>query len=64
MKLVIDLPIDVAEGLGTLAIREHRHTPQQAAYLLTRWIRKSKHQHGQQHAPIEPVGVGRREQEQ
>ena|ERR1051325_5606988 len=37
MKLTIDLPVDVFEALMTHAIREHRSTAQQAAYMLTRW---------------------------
>ena len=40
MKLTIELPVDVAEGLGTLAIHEHRTMPQQAGWMLTRWFRE------------------------
>jgi hypothetical protein len=44
MKFTIDVPLDVFEALGTLAIREHRNTAQQAAYLLTRLMRDGQAQ--------------------
>ena len=59
MKLTIDLPVDVVEVLGTLAIREHRYTPQQAAYLLTRWAREGSQD---RRGSVEPAEQVRREE--
>jgi hypothetical protein len=60
MKFTIDVPLDVFEALAKQAIREQRHTPQQAAWLLTRWVRDGdKEPTGRR----EPVGVGKGEQE-
>ncbi len=38
-QLKIDLPEDVFDRLMILAVREHRPTPQQAVWMLTRWLR-------------------------
>lgn len=45
MKLTVDLPEDVFDKIMTLAVREHRHTAQQASYLLTRLMRDGQHAH-------------------
>jgi hypothetical protein len=61
MKLTIDVPLDVFETLATCAIREHRHTPQQAAYMLTRWVREGQKERSGSVEPVEPVGAGSRD---
>jgi hypothetical protein len=62
MKLTIDLPLDVFQALATRAISPHRHTPQQAAYMLTKWVRDGQHGWDERDKPLEPVGVASGEQ--
>jgi len=57
MKLTVDIPEDTFEVLAKWAIQEHRFTPQQASYLLTRWARDGQPPPSKPLEPITQVGV-------
>ena len=40
MKLTVELPVQIFEGLMQWALKEYRPTPQHAAYLLAQCVRE------------------------